>query len=206
MFPYVLCYHPVMILQDLFKHITECQFFSSSRFLVFGNSTVLPVGHQVGIFVLLSLLFVNIPANVFWAGSSFFTNNSVFCLCQYFNFFCSLHKTPSFCSLFLVIITTSIFISIAQFNCLFLFSDVACSAIGFSYSATFSHPSFFNLLALTARFCAVLFDYGNSKSHLILICFLKFFPFLLSWWSISTFRLLFFIPFTVVHCTYSIVF
>ena len=138
-------------------------------------------------FVLSSLLFVNISVNAVGMVLPFLPISLYSAYVSTVNpfqfpFFCySLHKTPSLCSLLLVIMTTSIFILVAQINFLFLFLDVACSVSASSCSARFPHPSFLNLLALTTRFCAVLFDYGISKSHLILICFLKFFFFLLSW-------------------------
>ena len=56
---------------DVFKHVIGPSFFSSSRFFTFSNSTVIPVGHQVDMFVLSSLVFVNALVNGFWAGSNF---------------------------------------------------------------------------------------------------------------------------------------
>ena len=47
----------------------------------------------------------------------------------------------------------------------------------FSNSTGFLHLSFFNLLALSIRFCAVLLLAGYSVSHLSFTLFMKFFPF-----------------------------
>ena len=107
--------------------------------------------------------------------------------CWYSGYFCShlsftlFIKPLPFALSSLFVVTTSIFISVVQFNCLLLFSGVVRSTISSSCSPFFSHPFFLNLFALSTRFYSVLLDSGNCKSHLVLIRFMKFFPFLLSW-------------------------
>ena len=100
-------------------------------------------------------------------------------------------------------VTTSIFILVVQFNCLLFFSGIVRPTIGSSCSHIFPHLFFLNLLVLSSRF-AVLLDSGDCKSHLVLIRFMKFFPFFFLVVYLHYSMFLFPRPFTVVCYMYSV--